>query len=520
MESSWTKARTRFKSPLRVAVWFLLRSRENKANKCSELKRRLEECQRLVAELQAELERQREETRRWQHEAHRLESEWRSIQRPAPLLPADPPLGKHGFGARMICLAVNLARVVGLRGAHRALKVFFEWLNVEQRIPHPTTIRNWLLRVGVAAMREPWEHSEDCFWMADHSNQIGPEKALVVVAVPASKMPPPGETLKHEDLRVLTVRPGTSWTREDVAVVYTELANQHGNPRAVLSDGAVELREPVESLKNRRSDTIMLQDFKHKAANFLKALLSKNKRFAEFTTQIGRTRSAIQQTELAHLTPPSPKPKARFMNLQATLEWAAVCLWLLDHPEAKARRFVTAERLEEKLGWLRSFASELAVWRECQQVISRGITFVNEQGLFRGAARRLRTTLFENLAHRVSRSLAKQLVQFVVAAERQVKPGERLPMSTEILESTFSLYKQLERQHSKGGFTSLLAGFGALLRKPTPESIKQAFSTTTLNDVKQWIKENLGDTLVTKRRLTYHDFQQALKRATISPATG
>lgn len=519
MGSSWTKTRTDFKSPLRVVVCFLLRSRESKANKCRELKRRLEESQRFLAERQAKLERQREETRKWQQEALRLQSEMRRVQPPAPLLAADLPLGKHGFGARMVCLAVSLARVVGLRGAHRALKVFFEWLNVEQDIPHPTTIRNWLLRVGVASMREPLERSEDWIWMADHSNQIGPEKALAVVAIRANEMPPPGKTLKHENLRVLTVRPGTSWTREDVAVVYQELARQHGNPRAVLTDGAVELRDPVESLKNSRSDTIALQDFKHKAANFLKALLNNNEGFAEFGRQIGRTRSAIQQTELAHLTPPSPKAKARFMNLQATLEWAAVCLWLLDHPQAETRRFVTAERLEEKLGWLRSFAGELAVWRECQDVISRGVTFVNEQGLFRGAARQLRTALFVNLTHRVSRGLAKQLVKFVVAAERQLKPEERLPISTEILESTFSLYKQLERQHSKGGFTSLLAGFGALLRKPTPESIKQAFSSTTLNDVKRWVKENLGDTLTTKRRLTYHDFQQALKRATISPAT-
>lgn len=518
MESSWTKARTSFKSPLRVVVWFLLRSRENKTNKCRELKRRLQESQRCLAERQVELERQREETQRWRQETRRLESEMRSIQRPAPLLPADPPLGKHGFGARMVCLAVNLARVVGLRGAHRALKIFFEWLKVEQRTPHPTTIRNWVLRLGVATMRESRERCQDCVWMADHSNQIGPEKVLVVLAIRAKEMPPPGKTLKHEDLQVLTVRPGTSWTREDVADVYEELAKQHGHPRAVLTDGAVELRDPVESLKSSRSDTISLLDFKHKAANFLKALLN-NERFAEFSRRIGSTRSAIQQTELAHLTPPSPKPKARFMNLQATLEWAAVCLWLLDHPQAKARRFVTAERLEEKLGWLRLFTAELALWRECQEVISRGVAFVNEQGLFRGAARRLRTTLFANLTDRVSRGLAKQLVQFVVAAERQLKPGERLPMSTEILESTFSLYKQLERQHSKGGFTSLLAGFGALLQKSTPESIGHAFSTTTLDDVKRWIKENLGDTLTTKRRLTYHDFRQNLKRATISPAT-
>lgn len=520
MESSWTKTGASFKSPLRVAVRFLLRSRENKTNKCRELKRKYQESQRLLAEQQSELRRERDEARKWRQEAERSQREARSRQPQALLLPADPPLGKHGFGVRMICLAVNLARVVGLRGAHRALKVFFEWLKVEQRIPHPTTIRNWLLRAGVAEMREPLVESEDWVWMADHSNQIGPEKALAVLAIRASKMPPPGKTIKYEDVRVLTVRPGTVWKREDVAAVYVELAQQYGAPRAVLTDGAVELREPVEQLKNRRSDTISLQDLKHKAANLFKALLSKDDHFAEFNALIGRTRSAIQQTELAHLTPPSHKQKARFMNLQATLDWAAVSLWLLDHPQASARRFVTAERLEEKLGWLRSFGGELAVWRECQQVVSRGVTFINEQGLFRGASRQLRATLFADLRHPASRRLAKQLVQFVVAAEREVNRGERLPMSTEILESTFALYKQLERQHSKGGFTSLLAGFAALLTTSTPESIRKAFSTTTLNDVRRWVKENLGATLTTKRRITYNDFRQAVKRATIQPAAG
>ncbi len=77
------------------------------------------------------------------------------------------------------------------------------------------------------------------------------------------------------------------------------------------------------------------------------------------------------------------------MNLAATLDWAATVLWLLDHPEAKARGSLTPERLEEKLGWLRSFAEELAEWRECQQVVNAGVTFINEQGLFRGAGDQL-----------------------------------------------------------------------------------------------------------------------------------
>jgi hypothetical protein len=502
---------------LRVVVGFLWRSRENKAQKCSELKEKLEDTRRLLARREAELEQQSDDLRQWQQRARRLETEKRIAEQSARPLPPDPPVGKHGYGARMVSLAVNLAQVVGLRGAHRALKIFFAWLKAERDIPHPTTIRNWLLRVGVAALKEPVERSDDWVWMADHSNQIGPEKALVVLAVQASKMPAPGKTLKHEDVRVLTVRPGTEWKREDMAAVYTDLAEQHGAPRAVLTDGAVELREGAECLKSKRADALVLQDFKHKAANFLKALLGKDERFAEFNTLLGRTRSAIQQTELAHLTPPSSKQKARFMNLQAALDWAAVTLWLLNNPQAKARQLLTAERLEDKLGWLRSFADELAVWRECQQVVSRGVTFINEQGLFRGASRQLRTALFANLTHSASRRLAKQLVKFVAAAERQLKElkaGERLPMSTEILESTFALYKQLERQHSKGGFTSLLAGFAALLKKSTPESIKQAFANAKIKDVKKWVKENLGDTLTTKRRTTYNEFKHASRAVT------
>jgi hypothetical protein len=187
-------------------------------------------------------------------------------------------------------------------------------------------------------------------------------------------------------------------------------------------------------------------------------------------------------------------------------------LWLLDNPQAKARQSLTTERLEEKLGWLRAFAGELAVWRECQWVVSRGVTFINEQGLFRGAGRQLRTLLFADLKHSLSKRLAKQLVKFVVAGERQLKEakvGERLPMSTEIVESTFAHYKQLERQHSKGGFTSLLAGYAALLTKTTPESIKRAFLMAKTKDVRKWIKDNLGETLTTKRRIAYHEFKRA-----------
>jgi len=473
------------------------------------LKEQCDAARKTIAGQAEQLQRQNEELCALRQRLRRLEDENRQHAHSGCRLPTDPPLKGHKFGANLIALAVNLARVVGLRAAERVLQIVWEWLGVEQQLPDWTTIRSWLLRVGVAALREPMEAADDWVWMADHSNQIGPEKALVVLAVRAARLPPPGETLRHEDVRPLTVRPGTAWKREDMARVYQELAKQFGTPRAVLCDGAVELREGAQCLQNQRADAIVLQDFKHKAAIFLKAAIGNQRRFAEFNTQLGKTRSAIQQTELGHLTPPSQKPKARFMNLAATLDWAAAVLWLLDHPEAEARRGLTSDRLEEKLGWLRSFAGELAEWRECQQVVKAGVTFINEQGLFRGAGAPLRAAMGANLSHAASQQLAQRLVDFVTAAEGQLQEGERLPMSTEILESTFALYKQLERQHSKGGFTTLLAGFGALLKQATAQSIRQAFSAVSVKDVQQWSRENLGTTLTSKRLAVYQEFRSA-----------
>jgi hypothetical protein len=50
------------------------------------------------------------------------------------------------------------------------------------------------------------------------------------------------------------------------------------------------------------------------------------------------------------------------MNLQGVLQWAGMAQWTLDHPEAEAREGMTDERMEQKLGWLRSFADDLLVW--------------------------------------------------------------------------------------------------------------------------------------------------------------
>ena len=251
MGLSWTKVRLKYKTPLRVVFRCLWQRLQRRSRKCHHFKLQRDEARQEVARQEVELARQREQLRVLQDRLRKSESKNQALAAASCRLPDDPPLESHKYGLRMMGLAINLARVVGLRPSERALRIFWQWLGIEQPLPNWTTIRLWLMRLGVAALEEPLERADDQVWMVDHSNQIGPEKVLVVLGVRASQLPPPGETLGHEDVRVLMVQPGTHWKREDMAAVYDQLAKRCGPPRAVLCDGAVELREGVKPLEKR-----------------------------------------------------------------------------------------------------------------------------------------------------------------------------------------------------------------------------------------------------------------------------
>ena len=160
---------------------------------------------------------------------------------------------------------------------------------------------------------------------------------------------------------------------------------------------------------------------------------------------------------------------------------------------------VTGERLEEKLGWLREFEPDVAEWAEWQQVVNVSVEFVIRQGNYRGVAKQLRTELHPHRKYSSSQCLAGELSGFVDKQAQRARMGERFPGSTEILESCFGRFKQLEKQQSRGGFTSLVLGFGAFLADTTVEAVARAMSQSRTKEVYQWCRDNLGTTLFSRR---------------------
>ena len=411
----------------------------------------------------------------------------------------------HGYGVNLICLCLRLVLEPGvsLRGVPRVLAVMAEAFAVPLEIPDWTTSRLWLMRLGHAELTMPLQKADDWVWLTDHSVQIGDEKCLAIVGLRLCDLPKPGECLQHHDLSLIALVPSESWTRPDVDRVLEQATERTGVPRAIVTDHGSDLLGGVQLFQARHPRTAELYDVKHKAACLLKHRLEKEPRWQEFQTKVGQTRCAVQQTELAFLTPPAPKAKARFMNLEPQLAWAEGVLEVLRAPPAPVQEWATAERMQEKLGWLQDFAASLAEWSEWQQVVNITVAFVNRQGVYRGMGRALRRDLPRRFVHGSSRSLAKELIGFVARQARQTKPGERLPGSTEVLESCFGKMKQLEKQQARGGFTSLLVSFGALLAETTTDAVKAALQHSGTKKVYEWCKEHLGTTLFAQRKIAF-----------------
>ena len=503
-----------YRSSLYETARGLLRSRNNQAKRAKEQAQHVRELRlrnKQLSEESQETKKQLEQTQQLLRQQRQKNEEL--LAQPVRL-PSDLPLPHHCYGPKMISLCLNLCKNIGFRASATALKIVFDWLGIDTKIPSWDSIRCWSCRVGIAKLQEPVEKADDWIWMADHSHQIGTEKVLQILGIRASHLPPPGQTLRLQEMQVLAVVPGTSWNREDVRREYGKLAKRIGPPRYLLTDGAVELRKSADVLETEGKKLTTLRDMKHFAANIFEKLIGKSDRFGQYLSQLGRTRSAIQQTELSHFNPPPQKPKARFMNFGPTLRWGQMILHHLSDCHSQARQGITAQRMNAKLGWVRGFRADLACWNRCEEVMQASLTLINQQGVYRGVAAAL-TELLDRLASKhsqhceLSETMASKLIKFVTESEAELGDDERAWLSTENLESSFGLFKRLEGQHSKGGFTSLVAAMPMLLTDWTAELVRKSLLAVSVSQMKKWVREELGEALTSKRVTAYQEFAAA-----------
>jgi hypothetical protein len=397
-------------------------------------------------------------------------------------------------------LALVLRYGASLRCAAAALGWLGSVTGREDLSPDGATGRSWLMRLGLAALTRPKAVADDWAWLIDHSIQVGRCKCLVILGIRLGARPE-GRALGHRDLEPIARVPMIEANKQTVAARLEEAAERTGAPRVILDDHGADLHGGVEIFRAAHPETIEVYDITHKAACLLKARLEADERWTGYATALGQTKFAVQQTELACLAPPSQRSKARFMNVGKLVAWGVRTLALADDPARLGPLGITADRVHEKLGWLAGYRAALEEWSGYQAVIDGALDFVRRRGLYVGAGFDLAAAL--PAAAGSAGELREELIHFVRCESLKARPGERLPGTTEVLESCFGKLKALEDGQSKSGFTGLVLSLGAMVSDWTAEAIGEALDRCRIRDVAAWCRKMLGRSVQSQRRGAY-----------------
>lgn len=394
-----------------------------------------------------------------------------------------------------------LKGATSLRAASRLLGLLRGHLPGVERVPVPNTGQAWLLRVGMYELTRPKEQAADWVWLVDHTVQIGQVKCLLIVAVRLAAWEAKGRgPLEHRDLTFVALEPMRESKGPQVQAQWERAVAVTGQPRAILSDAGTDLKKAWEGFRLAHPDVAELSDIKHKLALFVKAELEADPRWSAFVAQVGRAKAQLQQTELASLTPPGLKEKARFMNVSPLTRWGERALRYLDTPPAQRRLAVPADRVESKLGWLRDYRVALRQWQAMMAVVNASLEVIRKDGYHRQAAAALRARLAPLATETLSQRVAERAVAFVVEQALAAAGSEHLPGSTEVLESLIGKGKRLEGQQSRSGFTKMVLAMAASVAAPTVDYVRTALEEVKHKEVVAWCRDKLGLSVQAQRR--------------------
>jgi hypothetical protein len=363
--------------------------------------------------------------------------------------------------------------------------------------------RLWLLQVGLYELQRPKERAEDWVWLIDHTIQLGTTRVLLIVGFRLSAWEAKGRgPLDHQDLQAILLEPVQTSNSQVVKKQLERAAKITGAPRAILCDQCRELNNGIEAFQAEYPRTLALNDLKHRLALLLERRLKRDSQWANFLQTAQHIRKKTQQTTLAFLAPPATKEKARFMNLGELVRWASRARAFLDNPLVPAGVVIDPERLEERAGALRQYDAILPEWQSLIDIIEAAMKWVRRDGFYRGAEADLLNLLSPLATTEATQQFVADVTHFVAEEGAALDARERVPGTSEVLESLFGKGKRLEGQQSKGGFTALVLGLAASVVKPTNEYLKAALENTGVKHITAWAQQHLGPSLQSLRRQT------------------
>jgi hypothetical protein len=420
-----------------------------------------------------------------------------------------PRLANHEYSVAAIFKAVVLYcnGAVSFHACSKVIACLKTELSDFHAIPAPNTIQSWLLRIGLHALNCAKEVADDWVIIVDHTCQLGNQKCLIILGIRLSHWATLHRPLEHQDMTVLMLDAVEGSDGPKVLQQLLDVQKQIGKIAAVISDQGSDLVSGTKLFVESQIDEpnqaipLILKDFSHASSHILKARLLADPRWTKFLAHCGSTQPKVKQTVLGALAPPTQKVKGRYLNIGELIRWGQKLLALIDGSSGKLFPGIDRSKFLLKYGWIKEFRGPLTQWNELDILREQSLQIVRNSGYSSGVVDALTAKQSKYRNHECSQLMANQLIELVREQCESIPKGRSYPASTEVIESMISKSKQMQGQHSRGGFTKMILGIAVSAVELTETIVIQSLQAVREIDVRQWTKDSIGTTLTRVRRM-------------------
>ena len=157
----------------------------------------------------------------------------------------------------------------------------------------------------------------------------------------------------------------------------------------------------------------------------------------------------------------------------------------------------------EKIKWVKeyeTFIKELAV---LNQIICDIETLIKSNGISKKSVEKSIKLLNTEKNNSFIDSIKKELEKYFNFTMKQLPLKEKILCCSDIIESAFGKYKNYLSNNPMAGITDLALCIPAFTCELTQDNIKEALECTTMKNLNEWTKENIGTTLFAKRKMAF-----------------
>lgn len=394
----------------------------------------------------------------------------------------------HSYSAETMQIAVQLRTQGGCsyRSCIKVLNIVAILLNLELKIPHFSSIRNWEMKLGYYELQETIDTKDKWVLIIDESISIGSQKMLLLLGVNLSTYQF-GKALTLKDIRVLDIRLSKSWKAPDIEKVVTSVKQRGFSFEYCCCDNGNNLRKLLKTIV-----LVHIEDCGHALGNWLKNRYKEEEIFLNFCTESTNTKRSLILSKYAEYVPPKHRTKGKFLNLSAIAIWAKKMLLIANQYQEKQ----TNKDAFEKIRWILKYEDFILKLNEEQALINQVNKLLKNNGLGKKTTTAIRQIINQS---GVENGLKKYLLEYLERNKTKLPNLEKIICSSDIIESTFGKFKYNTSKSPSGAITEGCLAVANYGKEFEINEIKNAMEETRIVDIKKWREENLPVSIQQKK---------------------